>query len=66
MHPMQKSPPNLGHVYAPRAKPSPESEARFCTPCIFFHQIQGTLFCFFIWFSSHLFVPLPTEKEKNE
>ena len=41
MHPMQKSALNLGHVYAPRAKSSPNSEARFCHPCISLSQFLG-------------------------
>jgi hypothetical protein len=32
MHTGQKSALNLGHVYAHRAKVSPKSEARLCTP----------------------------------
>ena len=33
MHTVQKSAPKLRHVYAPRAKVSPKSEACLCTPC---------------------------------
>ena len=39
MHTVQKSPPKLRHVYAPRAKSSPKTEARLCTPCKIFPQI---------------------------
>ena len=42
MHTVQKSPPNLGHVYAHHAKVCPKSEARLCTPCKIFPQIWGT------------------------
>ena len=41
MHTVQKSAPNLRHVYAPRAKSSPKSEACLCTPCIIIPQIRG-------------------------
>ena len=42
MHTGQKYALNLGHVYAPRAKVCPESEARFCTPGRNMPRIWGT------------------------
>ena len=38
MHTVQNLPPKLGDVYAHRAKSSPKTEARLCTPCKIFPQ----------------------------
>ena len=42
MHTVQNLPPKLRHIYAPRAKSSPKSQARFYPPGKSLPQISGT------------------------